>query len=91
MFGRGRIRFTFILALGPESHLHSGRHMYAGGTTGLAILRRDGFASMNAGLSTESLTTRPVIFNKGKHLFVNTNTKKGMLQVEILEQSRQSD
>lgn len=62
-----------------------GRHMYAGGTTGLAILRRDGFASMNAGLSTESLTTKPVIFNKGRHLFVNTNTKNGMLQVEILD------
>ena len=80
---KDKIYFYFGAWSGESPTL--GKHMYAGGTTGLAILRRDGFASMNAGFSTESLTTRPVIFNESKHLFVNTNTKKGMLQVEILD------
>src|SRR5262249_33817123 len=39
-----------------------GGHMYAGGSTGLAVLRRDGFASMDAGASPGLLTTRPVSF-----------------------------
>ena len=66
-----------------------GRHMYAGGSTGLAILRRDGFASMNSsGTSTGTLTTRPVKF-RGKYLFVNTNTKDGELRVEILDPNDQ--
>ena len=60
------------------------RHMYAGGSTHLALLRRDGFASMDAGLEGGSLTTRPVIF-KGKHLFVNADASQGELRVEVLE------
>jgi hypothetical protein len=52
--------------------------------TGLAILRRDGFASMDAGTNTETLTTRPVIF-KGKHLFVNVDCPRGELKVEVLD------
>jgi hypothetical protein len=43
---------------------------------------RDGFASMDAGITTESLTTRKMIFN-GKHLFVNADTSKGQLRAEI--------
>ena len=35
---------------------------------GVAMLRRDGFASMDAGLGGSTLTTRPVTF-AGKHLF----------------------
>lgn len=65
-----------------------GGHMYAGGSTGLALLRRDGFASMDAGTSPGSLTTRLVTF-KGKYLFVNTNTKDGELRVEILDHTDQ--
>ena len=67
-------------------------------TTGLAILRRDGFASMdwpprdgaivrgrvdsNAG----TLTTRPVKFN-GRHLFVNGDFTGGQMRVEVLDRS----
>jgi hypothetical protein len=51
--------------------------------TGLAILRRDGFASMDAGTNTETLTTRPVTF-KGRYLFVNADCPKGELKVEVL-------
>src|SRR2546426_11227408 len=53
--------------------------------TGLATLRRDGFASMDAGETGGTLTTRPVRFS-GKHLFVNVDNAKGELRVEILDQ-----
>jgi hypothetical protein len=51
-------------------------------STGLATLRRDGFASMEAD-SEGTLTTRPVRFT-GKHLFVNADADKGELRVEVL-------
>ena len=57
----------------------------SGGSTGLAILRRDGFASMDANEKAGTLTTRPLTF-KGKHLFVNVDCPKGSLQVEILDE-----
>jgi hypothetical protein len=53
-------------------------------STGLAVLRRDGFASMDAGDKEGTLTTRPVRF-KGKHLFVNVDAPRGELRVEILD------
>ena len=53
-------------------------------STGLAILRRDGFASMDAGDEEGVLTTRPVRFN-GKHLFVNMDAPLGQLKAEILD------
>jgi hypothetical protein len=54
-------------------------------TTGLAILRRDGFASMDAGPEEATLTTRPVQF-KGKHFFVNVAAPRGELKVEVLDE-----
>jgi len=53
-------------------------------TTGLATLRRDGFASMDAGEEGGTLTTRPVQF-AGRHLFVNVDTPAGELRVEVLD------
>ena len=53
-------------------------------TTGLATLRRDGFASMDAGAAGGTLTTRPVRFS-GKHLFVNVDAPEGELRVEVLD------
>jgi hypothetical protein len=61
------------------------RHMYAGGSTHVAFLRRDGFASMNAGETGGELVTRPVTF-KGSHLFVNAAATNGELRVEILDE-----
>jgi hypothetical protein len=55
-------------------------------STGLAVLRRDGFAAMNAGFRTGTLTTRPLRFS-GKHLFVNLETTGGDLRVEVLDQN----
>lgn len=57
-------------------------------STGLATLRRDGFASMDADESGGTLTTRPVRF-RGKHLFVNVDAPAGELRVEVLDEKRQ--
>ena len=65
-------------------------------STGLAILRRDGFASMDRAPSSSgierldpsiepgTLTTRPVRFS-GRHLFVNLDAPAGALRVEVLD------
>lgn len=62
------------------------RGMYTGGSIGLAMLRRDGFASMDAGTVEGTLTTRPVVF-KGSHLFVNLDAPEGTLRVEVLDET----
>jgi predicted neuraminidase len=59
------------------------RDMYGGGAIGLAMLRRDGFASMEAGDKPGVLTTR-LLKSSGKHLFVNL---KGELRVELLDEA----
>jgi hypothetical protein len=56
------------------------------GSTGLAILRRDGFASMDAGGAGGTLTTRPVTFS-GKMLHVNVNCPDGELSAEVLDEA----
>ena len=54
-------------------------------TTGLAFLRRDGFASMQADDEEGTLTTRPVRF-RGKFLFVNAAIEDdGKLEIETLD------
>jgi len=66
-------------------------------STGLATLRRDGFASMDwlpgqqavrrvSGDSAGTLTTRPLTFTGG-HLFVNADTTGGELRVEVLDRA----
>jgi hypothetical protein len=57
-----------------------------GGVTGLATLRRDGFASMDAGAAGGTLTTRLVTF-QGKYPFVNVDASRGELRVEVLDES----
>jgi hypothetical protein len=56
-----------------------GGDMYAGGSTGLAVLRRDGFVSMRG---TGTLTTPALAFT-GRHLFVNAT---GEVAVEVVGQ-----
>lgn len=58
----------------------------SGGSTGLAVLRRDGFASLDAGPEGGIVTTRPVTYS-GKHLFVNVNAPEGELRAEILDEA----
>jgi hypothetical protein len=55
-------------------------------STGLATLRRDGFASMDAGKTEGTLTTRSVRFS-GKYLFVNVNSDAGELRAEVLDET----
>jgi len=56
-----------------------------GGSTGLMVLRRDGFASLDAGEPGGTLTTRPVKFT-GKHLFVNAAAREGELTAEVVDE-----
>lgn len=78
------------LVVGDELYIYvSGRTRGPGAntqicTTGLATLRRDGFASMDAGAAEEALTTRPMRFG-GSHLFVNVAADAGRLRVEVLD------
>lgn len=60
--------------------------MYANGSTGIAVLRRDGFASMYINDDEKgTLITNPVTF-KGNYLFVNVNCPAGKLSVEVLNE-----
>lgn len=81
--------FYYTAFQGDPSNTHSNwqyNGMYANGSTGLAKLRRDGFASMNASETGGTLTTRPLLF-EGKRLFVNANTSRGALRVEVLDEN----
>ena len=75
-----KLYFYFSAQAAPQ-----GERWDTDATTGLAMLRRDGFASMDACAKTETLTTRPVTF-KGKYLFVNVDCPGGELKVEVLDE-----
>jgi hypothetical protein len=71
------------LVVGDELYFYvSGRGK--GHVTSLAVLRRDGFVSMDAGETEGTLLTRPITF-RGKHLFVNAKIDGGELRVEMLD------
>ena len=76
-----KLYFYFSAQAAPKSE-----HWDTDATTGLAMLRRDGFASMDASGKPGILTTRPVTF-KGKDLFVNVDCPEGELKVEILDEN----
>lgn len=70
-----------------KANLHwKNNGMYSDGSTGIAILRRDGFASMEAKDTEGYLLTKLLIF-RGKYLFVNTDCSKGELKVEVLDKN----
>jgi hypothetical protein len=75
-----QLRFYFSGRAGVSPAMRDGN-----GATGLAFLRRDGFASMDAGAGAGTLTTRPLKFN-GSHLFVNLAAPKGELRAELLDE-----
>jgi len=85
-----RLHFYFSAFQGDDGRQQrtGAQSMYANGATGLAFLRRDGFASMEAAGSTGMLTTRPVSFH-GKYLFVNIDNPHGELRVDVLDQDGQ--
>ncbi len=74
--------YTAYSGVAPDGH----HGMYTGASVGLAILRRDGFASMDAGPAGGSVTTRPVIFS-GSRLFVNAAMTGGELRAEVLDEA----
>lgn len=57
--------------------------MYDPNCIGISTLRRDGFASLDAGASVGTLTTRPVTFS-GACLFVNVDCPQGELKAEVI-------
>ena len=72
--------YTGFSGIAPDGS----RGMYHGASIGLATLRRDGFASMDAGDSMGTLTTRPLEFD-GRYLFVNVDCPDGELRAELLD------
>lgn len=60
--------------------------LHGQGSTGLATLRRDGFASMDADSDGGTLTTRPLTFG-GKMLHVNVDCPDGELRAEVLDEN----
>ncbi len=59
--------------------------MYSNGATGVAFLRRDGFASLNANEQKPlEIVTKPLCF-QGKYLFVNVDSPKGNIKAELLD------
>lgn len=91
---RDELRFYYGAFSGHGSRLAPGatgafpqdNAMYAGGHTGLATLRRDGFASLEADRNGGCVATRPVSFT-GRYLFVNLEAPDGELRVEILNEA----
>jgi hypothetical protein len=78
--------FYYIAFRGNTAKAGIGNSMYDRSATGVAMLRRDGFASMEADAQGGTLTTRPVTFT-GRNLFVNTVCPQGALRVEVLDES----
>lgn len=79
-----KLWFPYCGYAGVAPNGHKG--MYTGASVGLASLRRDGFASMEATTQKGVLTTRPVTFT-GQHLFVNVDCPQGELKVEVLDET----
>ncbi len=55
------------------------------GAVCLAVLRRDGFVSLDAGDKPGTLTSKPLVL-PGSHLFLNVNALHGDIRVEVLGQ-----
>ena len=71
------------------SQRENAEYVMAGGSVGLAKLRRDGFASMDADATGGTLMTRPVTFTE-QHLFVNVADPNGALKAEVLDEQGNS-
>ncbi len=73
---------------GDEKLTHLPAHangMYANASMGLAKMRRDGFASMDAYGFTGTLTTKPLTFG-GRYFFVNGDFHNGKLRAALLNE-----
>ena len=82
-----KLYFYYTAFQGDESNQNSipfWSGLYANASTGLAVLRRDGFASIEAQQNEGILLTRVITFS-GKHLFVNIDGSSGRLYAEICQ------
>jgi hypothetical protein len=77
-------RLHFYISAWSGKSPAEGTNTYGGASTGLAMLRRDGFASVNAGVNPGTLTTNLVSF-QGRHPFVNVQAAQGELRMEVLD------
>jgi len=75
-------------AVKKDGSINSGS-MYDPNCIGFSTLRRDGFASLVAGASAGSVTTRPVTFS-GKRLFVNVDCPQGEFRAEVIGEDGQA-
>ena len=77
--------YTAFAGKGKENAKTKYSGVYSHASMGLARLRRDGFASMDAvGREDASLLTRPISFSRGDRLFVNVNSAGGELRAEVI-------
>lgn len=60
-----------------------GQHLYGGASTGLALLRRDGFASLHANGTRQFMLTRKLRFDSGRYLFINANALTGFVRAQV--------
>ncbi len=73
-YGGGRRHHVPVGTRFPEDRLER--------AIGLATLRKDGFISYNADDTEGTLITRPILFEDGKHLYINADIR-GYLQCEV--------
>ncbi len=74
--------YTSFSGIAPNGYKGS----YTGSCIGIAFLRRDGFASMNALNKSGFLVTRPVVFS-GSRIFINASAIYGSIRVEVLDEN----
>lgn len=77
----------YYIGFSGDGHLRSNVYekngMHYGGSTGMAVLRRDGFVSHEAGKDGGELLTRPLKFS-GEYLFVNVDCPEGSIAAEVV-------
>lgn len=81
-----RLHFYYTGCRGEPDNLNPNQNlngMYGWCSTGLATLRRDGFASLDAQAGGAEVVTRPLV-NFGRHLFVNVDAAGGELRAEVI-------
>ena len=92
-FGNNSVPSTPPIRVGDELWFYySGRstlhdEVPNDGAIGLATLRVDGFASIDAA-NSGSLTTKPLLL-EGAHVYLNADAKNGAIRVEILDAAGQ--
>ena len=75
-----------VAGFSGESAVEHG-HLYGGAATGLALLRRDGFASLHANGTRQFMLTRTLRFEAGRCLFVNADALAGFVRAQVEDEA----